>query len=63
MRVTSSQPQMTVTDWPSVREMVMVVLRPKGAAIIAKDLHTTTSLSTHMHTQKKQRYGRGCLQS
>ena len=38
MRETSTQPQRMVTDWPSVRVMYIVVERPKGTAMMAKEL-------------------------
>lgn len=38
MSVTRTQPQRTVTDWPSVKVMYKVVLRPKGTAMMANEL-------------------------
>jgi hypothetical protein len=38
IRETRIQPQSKVTDCPSVRVMYIVVLRPKGTAIMAKEL-------------------------
>jgi hypothetical protein len=37
MRETRIQPQRMVTDWPLVRVMYSVVLRPKGTAMMAKE--------------------------
>lgn len=38
MSETTIQPQKTETDWPSVRVMYIVVLSPKGTAMMANDL-------------------------
>lgn len=40
IKETRTQPQRMVTDWPSVRVMYIVVLRPKGTAMMAKELCT-----------------------
>jgi len=38
IKLTRTQPQRMVTDWPSVNVMPIVVLRPNGTAMMAKDL-------------------------
>lgn len=38
MSETRHHPQRMVTDWPSVRVMYIVVERPKGTAMMAKEL-------------------------
>ncbi len=45
IRETRTQPQRIVTDCPSVRVMYIVVDRPKGTAMIAKELFSSASAS------------------
>lgn len=47
MRETRTQPQSTVTDCPSVRVIYIVVERPKGTAMMAKELGCVSSACKH----------------
>lgn len=44
MSDTRTQPQMTVTAWPLVRVMYIVVERPNGTAMMANDRPRTLSM-------------------
>lgn len=44
IKLIKTQPQSTVTLWPSVKVMYMVVERPYGTAIMANDKPRTDSM-------------------
>lgn len=44
MSETRTQPQRTVTAWPLVRVMYIVVERPKGTAMMANERPSTLSM-------------------
>ena len=44
VKLIKTQPQSTVTLWPSVKVMYMVVERPYGTAIMANDKPRTDSM-------------------